>query len=132
MARQDDYHHFCHCGYCPAIGYLAVAKEKWTSTAIVTQPDVGQIAGYTNAMNVIYGPAVPKVSDIQASLIGRYSTAFSALAETLDNQEEAEKLTIEPTVKNQSLPLAVSYVGETPEGAQKQLAKYIQQVDDQS
>lgn len=33
-----------------AIGYLAVAKEKWTSTAIVTQPDVGQIAGYTNAM----------------------------------------------------------------------------------
>lgn len=113
-----------------AIGYLAVAKEKWTSTAIVTQPDVGQIAGYTNAMNVIYG-SVPKVSDIQASLIGRYSTAFSALAETLDNQEEAEKLTIEPTVKNQSLPLAVSYVGETPEGAQKQLAKYIQQVDDQ-
>ncbi len=29
-----------------AIGYLVVAKEKWTSTAIVTQPDVGQIAGY--------------------------------------------------------------------------------------
>lgn len=114
-----------------AIGYLAVAKEKWTSTAIVTQPDVGQIAGYTNAMNVIYGPAVPKVSDIQTSLIGRYSTAFSALAETLDNQEEPEKLTIEPTVKNQSLPLAVSYVGETAEGAQKQLAQYIQQVDDQ-
>lgn len=64
-------------------------------------------------------------------LIGRFSTTFSALAETLDNQEEPEKLTIEPTVKNQSLPLAVSYVGETPEGAQKQLAKYIQQVDDQ-
>lgn len=45
-----------------AIGYLAVAKEKWTSTAIVTQPDVGQIAGYNNAMNVIYGQAAPKVS----------------------------------------------------------------------
>lgn len=84
-----------------AIGYLAVAKEKWTSTAIVTQPDVGQIAGYTNAMNVIYGSAVPKVSDIQTSLIGRYSTAFSALAETLDNQEEAEKRPL-------SLPLKTS------------------------
>ena len=114
-----------------AIGYLAVAKEKWTSTAIVTQPDVGQIAGYNNAINVIYGSAAPKVSEIQSMLIGRFSTTFSALAETLDNQEEPEKLTIEPTVKNQSLPLAVSYVGETPEGAQKQLAKYIQQVDDQ-
>ncbi|WP_256932651.1 hypothetical protein, partial [Escherichia coli] len=32
-------------------------------------------------------------------LIGRFSTTFSALAETLDNQEEPEKLTIEPTVK---------------------------------
>ena len=114
-----------------AIGYLAVAKEKWTSTAIVTQPDVGQIAGYNNAINVIYGSAAPKASEIQSMLIGRFSTTFSALAETLDNQEEPEKLTIEPTVKNQSLPLAVSYVGETPEGAQKQLAKYIQQVDDQ-
>ncbi|MCB6152138.1 LPS O-antigen chain length determinant protein WzzB [Escherichia coli] len=113
-----------------AIGYLAVAKEKWTSTAIITQPDVGQIAGYTDAMNAIYGQAAPKVSDLQSTLIGRYSTAFSALAEALDNQEEPEKLTIEPSVKNQPLPLVVSYVGPTAEDAQKQLAAYIQQVDD--
>lgn len=71
------------------------------------------------------------MSEIQSILIGRFSTTFSALAETLDNQEEPEKLTIEPTVKNQSLPLAVSYVGQSPEAAQKQLAQYIQQVDDQ-
>ncbi|EEW4360375.1 LPS O-antigen chain length determinant protein WzzB [Escherichia albertii] len=113
-----------------AIGYLAVVKEKWTSTAIITQPDVGQIAGYTDVMNAIYGQAAPRVQDLQASLISRYSTAFSALAEALDNQEEPEKLTIEPSVKNQSLPLVVSYVGPTAEDAQKQLAAYIQQVDD--
>ncbi|EFI7838167.1 LPS O-antigen chain length determinant protein WzzB [Escherichia coli] len=113
-----------------AVGYLAVAKEKWTSTAIITQPDVGQIAGYTDAMNVIYGQAAPKVSELQTTLIGRYSTAFSALTEALDNQEKPEKLTIEPSVKNQSLPLVVSYVGPTAEDAQKQLAAYIQQVDD--
>nr|5NBZ_A Chain A, WzzB [Staphylococcus aureus]5NBZ_B Chain B, WzzB [Staphylococcus aureus]5NBZ_C Chain C, WzzB [Staphylococcus aureus]5NBZ_D Chain D, WzzB [Staphylococcus aureus]5NBZ_E Chain E, WzzB [Staphylococcus aureus]5NBZ_F Chain F, WzzB [Staphylococcus aureus]5NBZ_G Chain G, WzzB [Staphylococcus aureus]5NBZ_H Chain H, WzzB [Staphylococcus aureus]5NBZ_I Chain I, WzzB [Staphylococcus aureus]5NBZ_J Chain J, WzzB [Staphylococcus aureus]5NBZ_K Chain K, WzzB [Staphylococcus aureus]5NBZ_L Chain len=103
---------------------------KWTSTAIITQPDVGQIAGYNNAMNVIYGQAAPKVSDLQETLIGRFSSAFSALAETLDNQEEPEKLTIEPSVKNQQLPLTVSYVGQTAEGAQMKLAQYIQQVDD--
>ncbi|HFM2351513.1 TPA: LPS O-antigen chain length determinant protein WzzB, partial [Escherichia coli] len=51
-------------------------------------------------------------------------------AETLDNQEEPEKLTIEPSVKNQQLPLTVSYVGQTAEGAQMKLAQYIQQVDD--
>lgn len=81
-------------------------------------------------MNAIYGQAAPKVSDLQTSLIGRYSTAFSALAEALDNQEEPEKLTIEPSVKNQPLPLVVSYVGPTAEDAQKQLAAYIQQIDD--
>lgn len=113
-----------------AIGYLAVAKEQWTSTAIVTQPDVGQIAGYNNAMNVIYGQAASKVADLQEALIGRFSSAFSALAETLDNQEEREKLTIEPAVKNQPLPLAVSYVGKTAADAQKKLAEYIPQVDD--
>ncbi|MGK3401987.1 LPS O-antigen chain length determinant protein WzzB [Escherichia coli] len=113
-----------------AIGYLAVAKEKWTSTAIITQPDVGQIAGYNNAMNVIYGQAAPKVPDLQEALIGRFSSAFSALAETLDNQKEPEKLTIEPSVKNQQLPLTVSYVGQTAEDAQMKLAQYIQQVDD--
>ncbi|ENC8741366.1 LPS O-antigen chain length determinant protein WzzB [Escherichia coli] len=113
-----------------AIGYLVVAKEKWTSTAIITQPDVGQIAGYNNAMNVIYGQAAPKVADLQEALIGRFSSVFSALAETLDNQEEREKLTIEPAVKNQPLPLAVSYVGHTAADAQQKLAQYIQQVDD--
>ncbi len=65
-------------------------QRKVDSTAIVTQPDVGQIAGYNNAINVIYGSAAPKVSEIQSMLIGRFSTTFSALAETLDNQEEPE------------------------------------------
>ncbi len=67
---------------------------------------------------------------LQETLIGRFSSAFSALAETLDNQEEPEKLTIESSVKNQQLPLTVSYVEQTAEGAQMKLAQYIQQVDD--
>ncbi|MEG2039666.1 MAG: LPS O-antigen chain length determinant protein WzzB [Hafnia sp.] len=113
-----------------AVGYLAVAKEKWTSTAIITQPDVGQIATYNNALNVMYGSSAPKVSELQTNVVGRFSTSFSALAETLDNQEKPEKLTIEQSVKGQSLPLAVSYVGSSPEGAQRQLSEYIQQTDE--
>lgn len=27
-----------------AVGYLMIAKEKWTSTAIITQPDAAQVA----------------------------------------------------------------------------------------
>lgn len=113
-----------------AVGYLAVAKEKWTSTAIITQPDVGQIATYNNALNVLYGASAPKVTDLQASVIGRFSTSFSALTETLNNQEKPEKLAIEQSVKGQPLPLAISYVGSSPEGAQRQLSEYIQRIDD--
>lgn len=113
-----------------AVGYLVVAKEKWTSTAIITQPDVGQIATYNNALNVLYGAGAPKVTELQANVIGRFSTSFSALAETLDNQEKPEKLAIEQSVKGQQLPLTVSYVGASPEEAQRQLAEYIQQTDE--
>lgn len=114
-----------------AAGYLAVAKEKWTSTAIVTQPDVGQITSYNNAMNVLYGPGAPRVSETRIGFAARFSTAFSALAETLDNQEQPEKLTIKPAVKDQELPLSLSYVGQTAADAQRQLSEYIQQVDEQ-
>ena len=113
-----------------AVGYLTVAKEKWTSTAIVTQPDVGQLASYNNAMSVLFGDNAPKVTDVQTGFIGRFSSAFSALAETLDNQDMPEKLTIDAAVKGQTLPLKVSYTSRTAEEAQKTLAQYIQQVDE--
>ncbi|WP_312068818.1 LPS O-antigen chain length determinant protein WzzB [Lelliottia nimipressuralis] len=112
--------------------YITIAKEKWTSSAIITQPDAAQIATYTNALNILYGSAAPSMLDSQVRVVGRFNSAFSALAQALENQEEPEKLTIEAAVKGQSLPLTVSYVGETAEAAQKQLAQYIQQIDEQT
>ncbi|MDV0595833.1 MULTISPECIES: LPS O-antigen chain length determinant protein WzzB [unclassified Enterobacter] len=111
--------------------YLLIAKEKWTSTAIITQPDAAQIATYNNALNIVYGSAAPSVGDVQARVISRFNSSFAALSQTLDNQQEPEKLTIESAVKGQFLPLNVSYVGESAESAQKQLAQYIQQIDEQ-
>ncbi|HFK3154890.1 MULTISPECIES: LPS O-antigen chain length determinant protein WzzB [Citrobacter] len=113
-----------------AVGYLAVAKEKWTSTAIITQPDAGQLATYSNAMNVLYGGNAPRINELQSNMIGRFNSAFSALSETLENQEKPEKLTIDASVKGQPLPLKVSYQAPTAEDAQKTLAEYIQQVDE--
>lgn len=112
--------------------YLTTAKEKWTSTAIITQPDAAQIATYTNALNILYGSSAPAMLDTQQRVVGRFNSAFSALAQSLDNQDAPEKLTIEAAVKGQSLPLNVSYVGESAEAAQKQLAQYIQQIDEQT
>jgi len=112
--------------------YITIAKEKWTSSAIITQPDAAQLATYTNALNILYGSAAPSMLDTQVRVVGRFNSAFSALAQALENQEAPEKLTIEAAVKGQSLPLSVSYVGETAEAAQKQLAQYIQQIDEQT
>ncbi|EML4684742.1 TPA: LPS O-antigen chain length determinant protein WzzB [Citrobacter amalonaticus] len=113
-----------------AVGYLTVAKEKWTSTAIITQPDAGQLATYTNAMNILYGQNAPKINDVQSGIVGRFSSAFSALSETLNNQLNPEKLTIDSSVKGQPLPLKVSYSADNAETAQKTLAQYIQQIDE--
>jgi chain length determinant protein (polysaccharide antigen chain regulator) len=114
-----------------AVIYLFVAKEKWTSTAVITQPDAAQIATYNNALNVIYGNAAPNITDVQQRVVGRLSSSLSALSETLDNQEKPEKLTIESSVKGQPLPLQISYVGGSAKEAQAKLAQYIQQVDEQ-
>ncbi len=68
---------------------------------------------------------------MQANFISRFSFAFSALSEVLDNTKERENLTIEQSVKGQALPLSVAYVSTTAEGAKLRLAEYIQQVDEE-
>ena len=115
-----------------AVGYLFVAKEKWTSSAIIAQPDAAQIAPYSNALNILYGTAAPSMLDTQTRAIERFNASLSALSQALDNQSEPEKLTIEPAVKGQALPLSVTYTSTSAEAAQKQLAQYIQQVDEQT
>lgn len=99
--------------------YLFVAKEKWTSSAVIAQPDAAQIATYSSALNILYGGAAPSILDVQMRAINRFNSSFSALSQALENQQIPEKLTIEPTVKGQPLPLSVSYTGESAEAATK-------------
>lgn len=118
-----------------AIIYIFVAKQKWTSEAIVTYPDSGQIANYNNAMSVLYSqnPAnAPTVIDVQQRFFGRFDASLSALSEQLDNQEIPEKLTIVPAVKDQPVPLKISYTAATAGEAQKTLTTYIQQINKRS
>lgn len=115
-----------------AVVYLSVAKQKWTSEAIVTYPDSGQIANYNNAMNVLYSqnPAnAPTVVDVQQRFFSRFNASISALSEQLNNQEGPEKLTITPAVKDQPVPLKISYTAKTAGEAQKTLTNYIQQIN---
>ncbi|QCT22025.1 LPS O-antigen chain length determinant protein WzzB [Jejubacter calystegiae] len=114
------------------VAYLFVAKEKWSSSAIVTLPDSGQIANYSNSMGIIYSQnrgSAPSVSDIQNRFFTRFNSLISALSEELDNQEKPESLAIEPAVKGQSVPLKISYVGSSAEEARKTLTAYIDKIN---
>lgn len=114
-----------------AVIFIFVAPQKWTSTAVITMPDAGQITGYTTAINVLNGSSTSDTTELQQRFIGRFNAAFSALSETLENQQDPEKLTIESAVKGQPLPLKLTYQGDSAENAQRTLAQYIQQVDEQ-
>lgn len=111
--------------------YLSIAKEKWTSIAVISAPDAGQIAGYSNAMSVIINDPRFDITDIQQRVIVRFNAAFSALAETLKNQEKPEELTIGAAVQGQPLPLKLAYVGSSAQDAQRKLAEYIEKIDQQ-
>lgn len=115
-----------------AIAYLFVAKEKWTSSAIVTYADAGQVSNYSNAMSVLgllHAEPVPSLLDVQQRYFSRFNSALSALSEQLDNQQEREKLTLEPATKDQPLPLKISYVANSAQQAQQTLNAYIQQIN---
>lgn len=115
-----------------AVVYLSVAKQKWTSDAIVTYPDSGQVANYNNAMSVLYSqnPAnSPTVVDVQQRFFSRFNASISALSEQLGNQVDPEKLVIAPAVKDQPVPLKISYTAKTAGEAQKTLTTYIQQIN---
>jgi chain length determinant protein (polysaccharide antigen chain regulator) len=111
--------------------YVFTVKEKWTSNAIVTYPDSGQIASYTNAMGVLYSQTgnAPNTFDVQQRFFGRFNSAISALAEQLDNQQVPETLSITSANKDQAIPLRISYTAYSAADAQKTLTTYIQQIN---
>lgn len=111
-----------------AVGYLIVAKEKWTSEAIVTLPDSGQVSNYSNAISVLDTQNLTLI-DVQQRFFGRFNSAIAALSEQLNNQQKPEKLTIESAAKDQPLPLKISYVANSAEQAQKTLNTYLQQIN---
>lgn len=114
--------------------YLFMVKEEWSSSAIITVPDSGQIANYNNSMNVLYmqnSSDLPSAGEVQQRFFSRFNSLLTALSEELKNQEKQENLNIEQVVKGQSVPLKVSYTAETAEEAQKILGRYLQNINQQ-
>ena len=109
-----------------AIGYLAVAKEKWTSTAIITPPQLGQLADYPTAVAVIDPSNSKDISnDVFANFVSRIS------AETLTFLPETP-LDIKPTNSGRNDSFTVSFSAETAKDAQKSLVAVLNKVNKQT
>ncbi|EAQ6106114.1 TPA: LPS O-antigen chain length determinant protein WzzB [Salmonella enterica] len=121
---------FILAGILAAVGYLMLAEEQWTSTAIITRPDIGQVTSYYNVMATVYGKEAPGITEVQTAVADRFITALSALSDSLREQKEPEKLRTEPSDKGQPFPVKVSFVGISAGEAQRRLAEYLRQVED--
>ncbi|WP_455814390.1 Wzz/FepE/Etk N-terminal domain-containing protein [Pseudomonas graminis] len=112
--------------------YLASAKSKWVSTAILTQPDAGPMAYYSAILNQLYTlndtdrsdasaqvqPGQFSAGILQQNLFSRFSASLSALP----------SVDIKVTDKMLNYPLNISLSADSATHAQAQLSHAIQQV----
>nr|WP_160250021.1 LPS O-antigen chain length determinant protein WzzB [Mixta theicola] len=113
--------------------YLFLAKEKWTSEAIVAQPSAGQVANYNAALNVLYSQTPqdkPSVAELQRQLFSRFSSSLYALSGSLQNLETPLALKVAPVNAGQTEPLSITFTAETAKEAQAQVAHFIKLVND--
>jgi chain length determinant protein (polysaccharide antigen chain regulator) len=116
---------------CVALGasYAFTAQEKWSSVAIVTLPDSGQVAVYSQAQNILYPGVAPIVSSIQSSFFDRFKGGLAALSLQLQNQKIKEYLTSAPLNRDQPDQIKISYTGDSAIEAQSKLKAYLAKVD---
>lgn len=113
--------------------YLASVKSKWTSTAILTQPDIGQMAYYSGVLNQVYAlndvdnngnntqstPGQFSPDMLQKNLFNRFSASLAA----------SNLVDIKVVDKSLNYPLSISLTADSGNHAQEQLSSYIQQVN---
>lgn len=112
--------------------YLVVAKEKWTSQTIISQPSVGQVAFYNNALSILYTQNLQdKISlpELQKQIFGRYAASAYALSGTLNNLENPLKFQVNQTTKGKDDPLSITFTAPSAKEAQQQLTHYLNQLN---
>lgn len=115
------------------LSYALLAKEKWTSEAIVTQPSAGQVANYNAALNVMYSQYPQDklgIADLQQQLFARFYASMNAQVNALQNLEEPLDLKVAEVVKGQKEPLSVTFTAQTAKEAQAQVTHYIKLTND--
>lgn len=125
-----------------AIAYLIFHKSKWISTAVVSLPETGQVADYTNTLLSLYPPSarkesaadafLPSISDIRAAVFERFSTLLSArlMQDEYKNTVSIDVLKMAQLPSpNSASPIKISYVAGVPEQLDSTLRTLVEQVN---
>lgn len=127
-----------------AIAYLVFHKPSWVSTAVVSQPNAGQVADYTNTMLALYPSSIsnenttnkflPSVFDIRSGAFERFSALLTAriAPEPYKKTVSLEALKMvqsQPQVT--SSPLQIRYVADSPEHLDKKLRSLLDQINEE-
>lgn len=125
-----------------AVAYLLQTKDKWVSTAVVVQPDVGQIASYTNTLLALYSPVqplvnaesgntfLPSISDVQRNTFERFTALTYALSDSKGIGIENVKPPQQQPVYN-PLPVQLTYSAGTAEDANAVLSRFVTDINRQ-
>lgn len=137
--------------------YVTFAPEKWTSTALIQRPSMGQLANYDAAMNVLYSLSPQdsvSISELRKRVFQEFLTQLSSpdrqsrfLRGTdyfrslnakgdVEVQRQLEKLLLQfnlaPLSKDQPDTIKLTFTANTVQNAQKVLNDYIQQTADET
>lgn len=122
-----------------AIANLLQTKDKWVSTAVIVQPDVGQIARYTNTLLALYSPVqplvnsdngntfLPSIADVQRNTFGR----FAALANALGAAKGINVTATPQQAVYNPLPLQLTISAGTAEEAKAGVSEFVKQINRQ-
>ena len=106
--------------------YLNFTKEKWTSTAIITKPQLGQLSNFPMISTTI-DPINSK--NISSNVFTNFVSRISA--ETLNFLPE-RPLEIKPTTSGSNDTFTVSFSDETAINAQKSLISILKKINRQT
>ncbi|EFE93657.1 LPS O-antigen chain length determinant protein WzzB [Serratia odorifera] len=112
--------------------YLAVAKQQWTSEAVVSRPTAGQLANYNTAQNIIFTSSPQDKTSIpalQELLFNRFNGTMTSLSMSLQRMKTPLKLNVNPLVSGSNDPLRISFTATSAAEAQKKLQVYIDNVN---
>lgn len=122
--------------------WIAVAKKYWVSTAIITQPDAGEVSYFSGILNRLYPQTdsftqenraqdATQVASLQKELFSNFSTSVDMLKGPTPQRSYALDISTSRLDKTQAYPLSITLKADTGAEAQSKLIAYLRTLNDE-